>query len=514
MGYVSHLSCSSVARIIRRIGDELVRARRPAIPGGARSGAAEAPNADATAGGIPTARPLAVRRALPLDADDPDGLLAHRHSGRGMHTLPALCASGGRSLGCRLEVKDEGKHYAGFGANPTLSFKDRGMAMTVSMARSLGLDRLAVPTQGNAGDSLAEYAVAAGIEAVIVMSPDTDLPVLGKVAAYAQLYPEHVKLELVAGTIIDCGKRIREQYVPQGYFSVATFQEPGWRTEGKKTLGLEMAEPAGDRLAERRWQLPDVIVYPTGGGTGVVGMAKAFDELEAWVWSGPSGPGWSASRATASTPIVRAFDAGAADIEPRPPGRTIATGLERGAEHRAHQRPANHPRDRWLRGRGLRGGDPRGHPRRVARAAVRLVARGGRDTRRPSRAGRPRHRSVPTTESCWSTPPRPRNTSRRSVRSWTAVFDRRTWLGRLTSTFVGHPARRRPWIPDLGLGRDRLRGQPAEAEDISKDFLGLRRGQGIASIRAMVSSTDTSMRFISIWLSSMIAKPARVAVAR
>ena len=152
-------------------------------------------------------------------------------------------------LGCRLEVKDEGKPYAGFGANPTLSFKDRGMAMTVSMARSLGLNRLAVPTQGNAGDSLAEYAVAAGIEAVVVLSPDTDLPVLGKVAAYAQLYPDNVKLDIVPGTIIDCGKRVREHYVPQGYFSVATFQEPGWRTEGKKTLGLEMAEPAGDRLA-------------------------------------------------------------------------------------------------------------------------------------------------------------------------------------------------------------------------------------------------------------------------
>ena len=125
------------------------------------------------------------------------------------------------------------------------------MAMTVAMARSLGLtNRLAVPTQGNAGDSLAEYAVAAGIEAVIVMAPDTDLPVLGKVAAYARLYPDNVKLEIVPGTIIDCGKRVREEYVPQGYFNVATFQEPGWRTEGKKTLGLEMAEPAGDRSAE------------------------------------------------------------------------------------------------------------------------------------------------------------------------------------------------------------------------------------------------------------------------
>src|SRR5262249_55167383 len=183
--------------------------------------------------------------------------------------------------GCRLEVKDEGKPYFGFGANPTLSFKDRGMAMTVSMARSLGLARLAVPTQGNAGDSLAEYAIASGAPAVIVMSPETDLPGLGRVAALARLFPERIRLDLVNGTIIDCGKRVKEHYVPQGFFSVATFQEPGWRTEGKKTLGLELAEPAGNRLAEHQWQLPDVIVYPTGGGTGVVGMAKAFDELEA-----------------------------------------------------------------------------------------------------------------------------------------------------------------------------------------------------------------------------------------
>ncbi len=98
-------------------------------------------------------------------------------------------------------------------------------------------------------------------------------------------------LELVPGTIVDCAARIREHYVPQGYFSVATFQEPGWRTEGKKTLGLEMAEPRGDRLADRTWSVPDVIVYPTGGGTGVVGMAKAFDELEALGLIAPAGPG-------------------------------------------------------------------------------------------------------------------------------------------------------------------------------------------------------------------------------
>lgn len=232
-----------------------------------------------------------------------------------------------QKFGCRLEVKDEGKPHAGFGVNPTLSFKDRGMAMTVSMARAFGLTNLAVPTQGNAGDSLARYAVAAGLRATIVMSPDTDFPVVGNVAALAALHPEHVRLELVPGTIIDCAKRVRELHVPAGAFSVATFQEPGWRTEGKKTLGLEMAEPAGNRIAERRWEAPDVIVYPTGGGTGVVGMAKAFDELEALGLIGPGRPRMICVQSNATAPLVRAFEAGAEDISPQPPGQTIATGL-------------------------------------------------------------------------------------------------------------------------------------------------------------------------------------------
>jgi threonine synthase len=264
---------------------------------------------------------------LPLDFDSPEDRRHITTLGEGYTPSRVYWHPLAERLGCLLEVKDEGKHYEGFGGNPTLSFKDRGMAMTASMARARGLTRLAVPTQGNAGDSLAEYAVAAGIEAVIAMSPDTDLPVLGKVAAYARLHPDRVKLDLVAGTIVDCARRIREEYLPRGYFSVATFQEPGWRTEGKKTLGLEMAEPAGDRLADRRWELPDVIVYPTGGGTGVVGMAKAFDELEALGLVGPDRPRMVCVQSAASTPIVRAIDSGAADIEPRPPGRTIATGL-------------------------------------------------------------------------------------------------------------------------------------------------------------------------------------------
>ena len=264
---------------------------------------------------------------LPLDRSDPEDGRQIVTLGEGFtpelpHGHPVA-----ESVGCRLFIKDEGKPHLGFGANPSLSFKDRGMAMTVSMARALGLSKLAVPTQGNAGDSLATYAVAAGIEAVVVMSPKTDRPILGNVAALAALHPENVRLELVAGTIIECGKRVREDLVPAGFFSVATFQEPGWRIEGKKTLGLEMAEPRGDRLVDRVWSVPDVILYPTGGGTGVLGMAKAFDELEALGLIDSRRPRMVCVQSSSTAPLVRAFESGALDIDPKPPGKTVATGL-------------------------------------------------------------------------------------------------------------------------------------------------------------------------------------------
>ncbi|MFO0907197.1 MAG: threonine synthase [Isosphaeraceae bacterium] len=261
---------------------------------------------------------------LPLDADDPADAEHIVTLGEG-HTpsIPYETALS-RSLDLTLEVKDEGIAHPGYGRNPSRSFKDRGMAMTVSMARALGVRRLAVPTQGNAGDSLATYAIAAGLEVVILMSPDTDPPVLKNVAALAQRHPDQVFLETVPGTIVDCARRMREHWLPQGYFNVATFQEPGWRTEGKKTLGLEMAEP---RAGSSAWRLPDVIVYPTGGGTGVVGMAKAFDELEALGLVGSDRPRMICVQSTATTPIVRAFEEGADDIKPLPPGVTIATGL-------------------------------------------------------------------------------------------------------------------------------------------------------------------------------------------
>jgi threonine synthase len=228
-----------------------------------------------------------------------------------------------RKAGFSLRVKDEGKAHPGFGANPTQSFKDRGMAMTVSMARKAGLDRLAVPTQGNAGDSLCEYAFAAGMGGVIAMPGDTPMPILGRVAALAHSSPDF-HLELVDGTIREAGLLLKKQWLDKGYFSVATFQEPGWRIEGKKTLGLELAEPAA---GEDRWRLPDAVVYPTGGGTGVLGMWKAWDELERLGLICAERPRMICVQSEATAPLVRAYDAGEDEVAPVTAGDTLAYGV-------------------------------------------------------------------------------------------------------------------------------------------------------------------------------------------
>ncbi|MFY2763424.1 threonine synthase [Arenimonas sp. MALMAid1274] len=230
-----------------------------------------------------------------------------------------------RAANLRLQLKDEGKAWPGYGANPTQSFKDRGMAMVVAMARRHGLKQLAVPTQGNAGDSLVRYGLAGGLDVVVAMPDDTPMPILGQLAAMTHLHPGRIRLELVKGTIREAAALLKARYWPEGWFNVATFQEPGWRIEGKKSLGLEMAEPAP---GETRWSLPDAIVYPTGGGTGVLGMWKAFDELQALGLVDDRRPRMICIQSEVTTPLVRAFDAGQADTHAQPQtGPTISTGL-------------------------------------------------------------------------------------------------------------------------------------------------------------------------------------------
>lgn len=261
---------------------------------------------------------------LPLDAGDPED--ARHIVSLGEGATPLLDAGAwplARQGGFDLLVKEEGRHVPGCGANPTRSFKDRGMAMVATQARRLGLRRLVVPTQGNAGDSLAEYARAAGLEVAVVMPADTPRGVLDRVAGLAAADPR-VRLELVEGTIREAGARVKSHWVPAGWFSVATFQEPGWRIEGKKTLGLELAEPAQPGGA---WRLPDVIVYPTGGGTGILGMWKAFAELAALGVIDGARPRMVAVQSEATAPVVAAFATGEADTRPGTAGATLAVGL-------------------------------------------------------------------------------------------------------------------------------------------------------------------------------------------
>jgi len=226
--------------------------------------------------------------------------------------------------GFKLFLKDEGQPHKGWGANPTGSFKDRGMSMAISMAKHFGVKKVVVPTQGNAGDSLAEYAVHAGMESVVIMPDDTPMPILGRVSALAKMRDD-IDIELVTGTIKEAGALMKEKYLPQGYFNMATFQEPGWRIDGKKTLGFELAEP--DDGKTQAWELPQVVLYPTGGGTGILGMWKAFDEMQALGLIDGKRPKIISVQAENTAPVVNAFDKGDADTTPEDAGETLATGL-------------------------------------------------------------------------------------------------------------------------------------------------------------------------------------------
>jgi threonine synthase len=213
----------------------------------------------------------------------------------------------GNGLGLTdLWIKDEAQ-------NPTQSFKARGMAVAVSMAKHLGATKLAVPTAGNAGGALAAYAARAGLEAHIFMPRDTPR---ANVIECRELGADVV---LIDGLITDCGAEIARRKEAEGWFDMSTLKEP-YRVEGKKTLGYELAE-------QLDWKLPDVILYPTGGGTGLIGMWKAFDEMEALGWIGSARPRMFSVQASGCAPIVRAFEAGATSAAEFPDAHTCASGL-------------------------------------------------------------------------------------------------------------------------------------------------------------------------------------------
>lgn len=202
-------------------------------------------------------------------------------------------------------VKDEA-------GNPTGSFKARGMAMAVSAARALGVRRLVAPSAGNAAVALAAYGAAAGLPVLVAMPDDTPRAFVEDCRALG------AAVELVAGTIGDAGRRLARRR-HEGDFDLATLREP-YRIEGKKTMGYELWEQLGGRL-------PEVIVYPTGGGTGLIGMWKAFDEMEEMGWIGPARPRLVSAQAAGCAPIVAAFRAGADRTEPWPDPVTSAYGL-------------------------------------------------------------------------------------------------------------------------------------------------------------------------------------------
>ncbi len=209
-------------------------------------------------------------------------------------------------IGDNIFIKDEGRL-------PTGSFKARGLCMAVSMARELGLSMLAIPTNGNAGAAMAAYARRGGMKAYVFCPDDTPEINMREIAL------QGAKVWKVNGLITDCGKIVRNGTESTGWFDVSTLKEP-YRIEGKKTMGLELAE-------QFNWKLPDVILYPTGGGTGLIGMVKAFDELEAIGWIDSKRPRMVAVQASGCAPIVKAFDSGADHAQFWEDAHTEAAGI-------------------------------------------------------------------------------------------------------------------------------------------------------------------------------------------
>jgi threonine synthase len=241
------------------------------------------------------------REVLPVEHDENIVAL-----GEGFTPLAHASRLGAQLGLSELYIKDEGQ-------NPTQSFKARGMAAAVSMAKELGVKKLAVPSAGNAAGALAAYAACAGLEAHIFMPRDTPR------ANVIECEQTGAHVTLMDGLITDCGAEVGRRKEAEGWFDVSTLKEP-YRIEGKKTMGYELAE-------QFDWQLPDVILYPTGGGTGLIGMWKAFDEMEQMGWIGSKRPRMVTVQAAGCAPIVRAFEEGKRFADEFPNAHTTASGL-------------------------------------------------------------------------------------------------------------------------------------------------------------------------------------------
>jgi threonine synthase len=211
------------------------------------------------------------------------------------------------------EVRLDGLWIKEEGVNPTGSFKARGLAVAVSRASELGAKAVSIPSAGNAACAMSAYAALAGLEAHVFMPSDAARPFVNECRVLG------AEVTLIDGLITDCAKAAAEGVRKRGWFDLSTLKEP-YRIEGKKTMGFELAEQMG-------WTLPDVIIYPTGGGTGLVGMWKAFDEMEKLGWVGRKRPRMVTVQAAGCAPMVRAFHEGRDFAEPWPNAATIADGL-------------------------------------------------------------------------------------------------------------------------------------------------------------------------------------------
>lgn len=226
--------------------------------------------------------------------------------GEGWTPLLDAPRTAGRLGVARVWLKDEGQ-------NPTGSFKARGLGLAVSRALELGASEIALPSAGNAGSAAAAYGAAAGLKVHVVVPRDTPAPILEEIAALG------ADLQLLDGLITDCGKVVRKGVEEHGWFDLSTLKEP-YRVEGKKTMGYELFEQLGGRL-------PDAIVYPTGGGTGLIGMWKAFDEMQELGWIGSERPKMFTVQATGCAPMVKAWEEGHEHAEMWQGATTYASGL-------------------------------------------------------------------------------------------------------------------------------------------------------------------------------------------
>src|SRR5438270_668139 len=241
------------------------------------------------------------REVLPVERDE--NIVSLGEGWTPILPAPRLAAQVGLK---KLFIKGEGQ-------NPTQSCKARGMAAAVSMAKELGAQKLAVPSAGNAAGALAAYAARAGLEAFIFMPKDTPR------ANVIECEQTGAHVTLMDGLITDCGAEVARRKDAEGWFDVSTLKEP-YRIEGKKTLGYELAE-------QFDWELPDVVIYPTGGGTGLIGMWKAFDEMQELGWIDKKRPRMVTVQAAGCAPIVTAFGEGKRFADEFPNAQTTASGL-------------------------------------------------------------------------------------------------------------------------------------------------------------------------------------------